>query len=71
MVIDAEWGDVMSPSTRDFWLRAVRERYVVAALGGPPCETWSQAREHAFQVIDVDLELFVPRIRRGVVALFA
>ena len=37
----------MSPSTRDFWLRAVRERYVVAALGGPPCETWSQAREHA------------------------
>ena len=47
VVIDSEWGDIMSPSTREFWLRAVRERYVVAALGGPPCETWSQAREHA------------------------
>ena len=46
VVIDSEWGDITIASTRDFWLRAVRERYVVAALGGPPCETWSQAREH-------------------------
>ena len=38
-------GDLLKPSTRAFWKDAIRQRFVVALLGGPPCETWSQARE--------------------------
>ena len=44
IVVDKDLGDLMRQSTRDFWLRAIRQRYVVAMIGGPPCETWSQAR---------------------------
>ena len=44
IVVDKNLGDLMRQSTRAFWLRAIRQRYVVAMIGGPPCETWSQAR---------------------------
>ena len=44
IVVDKDLGDLMRQSTRDFWLRAIRQRYVVAMIGGPPCETWSRAR---------------------------
>ena len=44
LMVDPTWGDVSQPKVRDFWLRAVKQRQVVGALAGPPCETWSQAR---------------------------
>ena len=44
IVIDETWGDVRNPATQDFWLRHAREGRVHAALCGPPCETWSEAR---------------------------
>ena len=59
VMIDSEWGDITKASTREFWLRAVRERYVVAALGGPPCETWSKAKEHNLAGAS-----FAPRVLR-------
>eukprot|EP00438_Fugacium_kawagutii_P031824 Skav208567 [mRNA] locus=scaffold177:91886:109950:+ [translate_table: standard] len=47
IVIHATMGDVACDSTRDFWLYHIRARHVVAFLGGPPCNTWSVARENA------------------------
>ena len=44
IVVDANRGDLMKEETRQFWFRAIRQGYVVAMIGGPPCETWSQAR---------------------------
>ena len=44
LMVDPIWGDVSKASVRHFWLDAVRQRQVVGAMAGPPCETWSQAR---------------------------
>ena len=45
-MVNKEWGGVSRPEVRDFWLRAMRQRQVVGAKAGLPCETWSQARGH-------------------------
>ena len=45
VVINSVWGDLLQPDTRTFWLSAIRSGFVIGLLGGPPCETWSQARE--------------------------
>ena len=47
IVVDPLWGDVSKPEVREFWIRAVKERHVVGAMAGPPCETWSKARGRA------------------------
>jgi len=44
IVVDAQWGDAANPATRTYWIQAVRDRYVIGFVGGPPCETWSRAR---------------------------
>ena len=44
LVIDANFGDVRRSETQRFWLHGVTSGWVVGALCGPPCETWSQAR---------------------------
>jgi hypothetical protein len=44
IVIDATWGDASKASTRQLWMNAIRERFVLAFLAGPPCETWSRVR---------------------------
>ena len=44
LVIDAEFGDVRRPDTQAFWKHGVAAGWVLGALCGPPCETWSQAR---------------------------
>ena len=44
LVIDAEFGDVRRPATQTFWKQGVTSGWVLGALCGPPCETWSQAR---------------------------
>lgn len=49
IVIDEEYGDARNPQTRRYWLGAIKERFVVALLAGPPCETWTAAREHRLQ----------------------
>ena len=59
MVIDSTWGDISRPQTRYFWLGAIHARWVVAIIGGPPCETWSQARERS--IAD---HAFAPRVLR-------
>ena len=44
IIVEGTWGNVALKSTRSFWLRAIKDRWVVAFLGGPPCETWSRVR---------------------------
>eukprot|EP00435_Cladocopium_sp_Y103_P010886 s2437_g2.t2 len=60
IVIDEKWGNVNDPDVRSFWMAAIRSRYVVGMIGGPPCETWSKARE-------IEVALFhgrAPRVLR-------
>ena len=57
VVLSDVWGDLLKPSTRAFWKDAIRQGFVVALLGGPPCETWSQARER-------QVEKNAPRVLR-------
>eukprot|EP00435_Cladocopium_sp_Y103_P049926 s1783_g15.t1 len=44
IIIDAQWGDVSNPQTCAYWIDAIRKHWVVAFVGGPPCESWSIAR---------------------------
>lgn len=44
IVNDAILGDAMNEQTCTFWCEAVRRQFVIAFLGGPPCESWSYAR---------------------------
>eukprot|EP00435_Cladocopium_sp_Y103_P066288 s450_g28.t1 len=45
IILDSHWGNVADADVQRFWLHAVRQRWVVGYLAGPPCETWSKARE--------------------------
>eukprot|EP00435_Cladocopium_sp_Y103_P067617 s350_g30.t1 len=47
LIIDAVYGDIAKEATRRFWLTHILDGYVVAFIAGPPCNTWSRARNHA------------------------
>ena len=49
IVIDSQYGDARNNKTRQYWLGAIRDRKVVAFVAGPPCETWTAAREHQLE----------------------
>ena len=59
VVLSSAWGDLLKPSAREFWKDAIRRRLVAGLIGGPPCETWSQARERS-----VDAHGRAPRVLR-------
>ena len=44
IIIDPIYGDVGREGTRSTWLHAITQGWVIAFLGGPPCNTWSRAR---------------------------
>ena len=44
IVINDRWGDATREDTRRLWLTAIRDKYVVGFVAGPPCETWSRVR---------------------------
>lgn len=44
IIIDAQYGDIAKTETREFWLAHIMSGHVVAFIGGPPCNTWSKAR---------------------------
>ena len=50
IILDKQWGDVSNEKVQNFWISAAKRGWVVAFLGGPPCETWSRAREQSLQV---------------------
>ena len=45
IVIDAQFGDISNPQTRQFWLHYIRQGFIAGFLAGPPCNTWSKARQ--------------------------
>ena len=49
IILDSKWGDVSKEHVQNFWLSAAQQGWVVAFLGGPPCETWSRAREQSLR----------------------
>eukprot|EP00435_Cladocopium_sp_Y103_P026910 s1210_g6.t1 len=55
IIIHAKDGDATNPETRLFWLAAIRDRFVIAFVSGPPCETWSRAR-----AVNIDSEPLHP-----------
>ena len=46
IVIDAGFGDITKEATRSYWVGHIRQGHVVGFLAGPPCNTWSRARNH-------------------------
>ena len=49
VVISLTWGNLLKDEVRNFFLRAIYESQVVATIAGPPCETWSKAREEFYR----------------------
>ena len=49
MVISLTWGNLLKDEVRNFFLRAIYELQIVATIAGPPCETWSKAREEYYR----------------------
>jgi hypothetical protein len=59
IVIDSQFGDIAKAETRDYWLSHIKSGHVIAFIGGPPCNTWSKAR-------NIDLgEFHGPRVVRS------
>eukprot|EP00435_Cladocopium_sp_Y103_P031951 s274_g8.t1 len=49
IIINEIHGDVARSATRALWLQAIRDGHVIGFMGGPPCNTWSRARQVAIQ----------------------
>lgn len=62
IIVNSEWGDISKDHVRHFWLDAIRRQWVLAFVGGPPCETWSRARAVGHDTTSVSG--FLPRILR-------
>ena len=45
IIFSTQWGDLSNPKTYAWFIDAIQSSYLVAVLAGPPCETWSVARE--------------------------
>lgn len=44
VIIHPQMGDLASEEVQNFWLHAISQRWVLAVLAGPPCNSWSRAR---------------------------
>lgn len=62
IVIDSKYGDLSRPDIQAYWLAAIDQHYVVGFAGGPPCNTWSCAREQ--QLLDDGNRRGGPRVVR-------
>ena len=45
VVLDTQFGDLLSPRVQRFWMDLILRGMIDGILMGPPCETWSIARE--------------------------
>lgn len=45
VVISLKHGDLLCTETRNCFLEAIKAKWVTGLISGPPCETWSVARE--------------------------
>ena len=49
VVISLKHGDLLRTDTKNCFLEAVRAKWVTGLIAGPPCETWSVARESVLE----------------------
>lgn len=49
VVISLEWGNLLREEVRNFFLAAIRASQITSTVAGPPCETWSKAREEYYK----------------------
>lgn len=45
ILVSSQYGNIMDPAVRAFWVHRARQG-IHSFVAGPPCETWSQAREN-------------------------
>ena len=45
MVLDSQHGDLLRPESQEFWLNLAARGCLDGTLSGPPCESWSVARQ--------------------------
>ena len=45
VIFDVTFGDLLNPKTMAIFKQAIRENRIHALIAGPPCETWSRARD--------------------------
>eukprot|EP00435_Cladocopium_sp_Y103_P075314 s164_g56.t1 len=63
IILGSTWGGVTDVNCQQFWYEGVRPKYVIGYLAGPPCETWSQAREKGLPADDgADMTRPGPRV---------
>ena len=48
IIISEEFGNLLQPSTFNLFLQAIYAGWVAGVAAGPPCETWSIARERFY-----------------------
>ena len=46
VVISMEYGDILKQDTQKTFIDALVQGWICGMAAGPPCETWSRAREH-------------------------
>ena len=49
VVISLRYGDLLRHETQHAFMEAVKQGWVCGLAAGPPCETWSRAREHQLE----------------------
>eukprot|EP00435_Cladocopium_sp_Y103_P056507 s192_g19.t1 len=66
IILDSRWGNVADKEVQKFWLHASQQRWVIGYLAGPPCETWSKAREVTLAPAQGHHSAFGPRVIRTI-----
>ena len=52
IIFSERWGNLLNPATAALFYDAIRSGLLVAVLAGPPCETWSIARQRGLYLDD-------------------
>lgn len=47
VILDPILGNLMDVASQEHWYAVMWQRYIIAFLGGPPCNTWSAVRHQA------------------------
>eukprot|EP00438_Fugacium_kawagutii_P001525 Skav207803 [mRNA] locus=scaffold381:49411:61915:+ [translate_table: standard] len=51
LIIDRELCDLANPATQTMWHEAMAAGWIVGILAGPPCNTWSRARNRRLSTL--------------------
>ena len=48
LVVSPSWGDLLDPKKQKLFFDSIMDGWVSGVASGPPCETWSKAREEHY-----------------------